>query len=138
MQRAKSSGRISLLIFTTLILSFSFVSMTKYCFASAMVFIVDEGYMTNFQTGLISSGFWLAYGVSQLFGGMLTDKLRPEPLVTFGFVAAGVVNGAIYFCYRNYALTLILWVINALCQFGVWPAIFKIVTAMYSGKQRTT
>ena len=126
-----------ILIFIVAISSFTFVSMTKYCFASAMVFIVDEGYMTTFETGLINSSFWLAYAVSQLVGGILADKFRPEALITLGLVSAGVINGVIYFTYENYALTLILWAACALSQFGVWPSVFKLITTMFSGRAET-
>ena len=132
-----SSSRVALLVFITLISSFAFVSMSKYCFSSAMVFIVAEGHMTTFETGLISSAFWLAYAVSQALGGIVADKIRPEPLITFGLVAAGIINGAIYFSYENYALTLVLWATCALCQFGIWPSIFRIITTAYSGKAQT-
>ena len=131
----KSKKRISLVLFSVLILSYTYVCMTKYCFSSAMVFIEKEGYMTNFQTGLISSAFWLVYAISQLFGGTVADKWHPERLITFGLIAAGIANVAVYLCYENYTLTLVIWMLNALCQFGVWPAVFKLISTMYSGRQ---
>ena len=128
---------ISLILFSVLILSYTYVCMTKYCFSSAMAFIVDEGYMTKFQTGLITSAFWLVYAISQLFGGAIADRWHPEKLITFGLAAAGVVNVVIFFCYDNYTLTLVMWMLNALLQFGVWPSVFKIISTMYSGKGLT-
>lgn len=118
-------------------LSYSYVCMSKYCFSSAMVFIVEEGYMTNFQTGLISSAFWLVYALSQLFGGTIADRWHPERLVTLGLISAGIANVAVYLCYENYTLTLVIWMLNALLQFGVWPSVFKIMLSMYSGRSLT-
>lgn len=132
-----SKKRISLVLFSVLILSYSYVCMTKYCFSSAMVFIVNEGYMTNFQTGLISSAFWLVYAVSQIFGGAIADRWHPERLITFGLVAAGIANAAVFLCYENYVLTLIVWMLNALCQFGVWPSVFRMILLMYSDDKLT-
>jgi len=132
-----SRKRISLILFAVLMLSYAYVCMTKYCFSSAMVFIVEEGYMTNFQTGLISSAFWLVYAASQLFGGAIADRWHPERLITFGLVSAGVANVAVYLCYENYTLTLVIWMLNALCQFGVWPSVFKMISSMYSGRALT-
>ena len=129
--------QISLVLFSVLILSYTYVCMSKYCFSSAMAFIVDEGYMTKFQTGLITSAFWLVYAISQLFGGAIADRWHPEKLITFGLVSAGVVNVVIFFCYDNYVLTLVIWMLNALLQFGVWPSVFKIISTMYSGKGLT-
>ena len=132
-----SKKRISLVLFAVLMLSYSYVCMSKYCFSSAMVFIVEEGYMTNFQTGLISSAFWLVYALSQLFGGTIADRWHPERLVTLGLISAGIANVAVYLCYENYTLTLVIWMLNALLQFGVWPSVFKIMLSMYSGRSLT-
>lgn len=128
---------LTLIIFAAMMLSYAYVCMTKYCFSSAMVFIVEEGIMTNFQTGLISSAFWLVYAVTQLFGGMIADRWHPERLITVGLLAAGVANVAIYFCYENYILTLAIWMLNAFFQFGVWPSVFKMISSMYSGRALT-
>ena len=132
-----SKKRLGIVLFSVLILSYTYVCMTKYCFSAAMVFIVDEGYMTNFQTGLISSAFWMVYAISQLFGGAVADRWHPERLVTLGLVSAGAANVAVYLCYENYTLTLIIWMLNALLQFGVWPSVFKIISSMYSGRGLT-
>ena len=129
---------VGLILFSTLITSYAFVCMTKYCFASAMVFIVDEGYMTSFQTGLITAAFWLVYAVTQLFGGFIADKWHPEWLITLGLITAGISNVLVYLFYDNYILTLIIWMLNAFFQFGVWPSVFRIISAMYSGNKLTT
>ncbi len=125
------------LIFAALIALFSLIGMTKYCFSSAMVFIVDEGYMTNFQTGLINSAFWLAYAISQFFGGIIADRWHPERLVLIGLISSGVSSGLIFFCYENYALTFVIWTVNAFLQFGVYPAVFKIVSALFPERMIT-
>ena len=87
---------VGLILFSVMIMSYAFVCMTKYCFASAMVFIVDEGYMTNFETGMISAAFWMVYGIMQIFGGMVADRWHPERLITVGLLGAGISNLAIY------------------------------------------
>lgn len=124
-------------IFAALISLFSLIGMTKYCFSSAMVFIVDEGYMTNFQTGLINSAFWLAYAISQFFGGIIADRWHPERLVLIGLISSGVSSGLIFFCYENYALTFIIWTVNAFMQFGVYPAVFKIISVLFTDRMMT-
>lgn len=124
-------------IFALLISLFSLIGMSKYCFSSAMVFIVEEGYMTNFQTGLINSAFWLAYAISQFFGGIIADRWHPERLVLIGLVSSAVSSGLIYFCYENYALTFVIWTVNAFLQFGVYPAVFKIMSALFTDRMMT-
>ena len=102
-----------------------------------MVFIVDEGYMTKFETGSIAAAFWAVYAVTQLFGGFFADRFKPENLITLALVGSGAINLAIYFCYENYILTMVLWSLNAALQIGGWPASFKIISTMSHESQRS-
>ena len=129
--------RASLLVLSMLMTSYGFLCMTKYCFSAAMVFIVDEGYMTKFETGMIAAAFWAMYAATQLFGGVFADKFKPENLITVALLGSGVINLAIFFCYDNYTLTIILWSLNAALQIGGWPASFKIVSSMVHESQRS-
>lgn len=135
-KRYVTDKRISLLLLGTVFFSYTFVYMTKNCFSSAMVYIVDEGFMTKFQTGVITSVFWLAYAITQLFGGAIVDKHKPEHFITLGMIGSGIANLLIYFFYDNYTATLIIWVCNAIIQFGVWPAAFKIISTMLKEEHR--
>ncbi len=112
--------------------------MTKYCFSSAMVFIVDEGYMTKFETGTITAVFWAVYAVMQLVGGAVADKWHPERLITVGMFGAGLANLGVYLWYDNYVLTIIIWSLNAALQFAVWPAMFKMISTMISPEYRSS
>lgn len=121
--------RIGILIIASLFLNFAFISLTKNCFSSAMVFIVEEGVLTKSQTGVITSSFYVIYGILQIVGGLLADRWHPERLITIGFLGAGIANLVIYF-NQSYAVMLSAWVFNALTQFPVWPCIFKIISSM--------
>lgn len=118
-----------------LLSTFTFISMTKQCFSSAMAFIVEEGIMTKSQTGTIVAIFYLFYGVLQLIGGILTDKWNPERFITFGFLGAGLCNLAVYF-NQNYYFVMVVWVLNACAQFAVWPATFKMLSSMLKEEHR--
>ena len=127
----------SILLFAALLSTFTFISMTKQCFSSAMSFIVTEGVMTKSQTGTIVSVFYLVYGFLQVVGGVLTDKWKPERFITFGFIGAGLCNLAVYF-NQNYSFVMVMWVLNAIAQFAVWPAVFKMISSMMCKEHRTT
>ena len=101
-----------------------------------MVYIVDEGFMTAFQTGAITSAYWLAYAVTQIIGGVVSDKWHPEHLITVGILGSGIANLLVFFFYENYTATLIIWIFNAIVQFGVWPAAFKMISTMLVPEHR--
>ncbi len=119
-----SSAQLFVLIFIV----YSFVYMTKNCYSAAMASIVNEGVMTKSETGLISAAFYLVYAIFQVFGGFAADKYSPAKLLLIGVVGAGVSNLLIYFFADSYIAMIIIWSFNAAIQFGVWPAVFKIVT----------
>ena len=78
--RRFSNAKVSLLVFATVVLVYAFISMTKNCFSSAMVYIVSEGLLTKFQTGNITAVFYLVYAALQIAGGLATGAAGiPDP-----------------------------------------------------------
>ena len=132
----QNSTKLSFILFISLLSGYTFMCMTRNCFSSAMVFIVDEEILTKVQTGVITAAFYLTYAILQIVGGMVTDKLPPERFVTIGLLGASITNLVIFFS-QNYVVMLISWSLNAALQFGAWPAIFKIVSTMLVRKMQT-
>ena len=124
-----------MLMLVSLCLIYALICLTKNCFSSAMVFIVDEGILTKSQTGMITGVFYIIYAALQLVGGMLADRWKPEALVGIGLVGAGIANAVIYF-NQSYAIMMAAWSFNAVAQFAVWPSIFKIMSTMLSPEHR--
>ena len=120
--------KLSLVLFAVVFLTYSLVYMTKNCYSAAMAAIVAEGIMTKSQTGLISAAFYIVYAPFQIIGGFAADKYPPHRLILIGTMSAGIANLLIYFFTQSYVAMLIIWSLNALAQFGIWPSIFKIVS----------
>ena len=133
--RQLNNKRAGIFLLLALIIQYTTIYMTKNCFSSAMVFIVDEGLLTKLQTGTITAVFYIIYAILQIVGGVFIDKWHPERFITFGLLGASVVNIVIFF-NQNYIVMLVAWAINAVVQFGVWPATFKITSTMLTGKVR--
>lgn len=129
------STSASVFFLFALVLSFTFISLTKSCFSSAMVFIVDEGILTKFETGTISAVFYVVYAIFQMASGPLIDRWRPDKLITVGLVGAGVSNLIVYLC-QNYAVMIAAWVFNAVAQCAVWPSVFKLASTAVCDSMR--
>lgn len=127
--------RKSLALFLLAFIAYAFVYMTKNCYSAAMAAIVDEGIMTKSETGLIAAVFYLVYAPFQVVGGVAADKLSPGKLISFGMLGAGICNLLIYFIH-NYVAMIVIWAANAVFQFGIWPAIFKIVSTELAEEHR--
>ena len=134
-QRYLKDERLSAVLFIFLFLLYAVVYMTKNMFTSAMAIIVEEGFMTKSQTGLINAIFWLVYAPFQVVGGFAVDKYSPYKLIMIGLAGAAVSNIIIYF-NQSYYVMMSAWIFNAIIQFGVWPGVFKIVSTKIAPQMR--
>lgn len=131
------SKRLSILLFVFIFLLYAVVYMTKNMFSSAMAVIVEDGYMTKSQTGMINAVYWFVYAIFQVIGGFAVDKYSPYKLIMIGLTGAMVSNIIIYF-NQSYYVMMAAWTFNAIIQFGVWPGVFKIVSTKLAPSLRGT
>ena len=136
-QRYLKDEKLCILLFVFLFLLYAIVFMTKNMFTSAMASIVEDGFMTKSQTGLINAVFWLVYAPFQIVGGYAADKYSPYKLIMIGLCGTVISNIIIYF-NQSYCVMMSAWVFNAIAQFGVWPGVFKIVSTHITPKFRET
>ena len=122
------SKKISRHFFVFLWLMYTAVYMTKSSFNGALASIVSEGILTKSQTGFITAMFYAVYAPLQIIGGMIADKRSPELLVKIGLIGAAISNTIIFF-NQSYPVMLGAWIFNGMIQFGIWPGIFKIISA---------
>ena len=111
------------------------VCMTKSNYSASISYIVKEEIFTKSDAGIISSAFYLLYGISQIFGGRITDRFSPFTVMKIGIIGSLITNFLLMFS-NNFYSVLILWSITGLIQFGVWPSIAKIVAGVIVPKQR--
>lgn len=116
-------------------LLYAVVYMTKNCYNGAMASIVAEGTLTKSQTGLITSMFYLVYTPLQVVGGMVSDRFSPERMIKIGLLVAAIANTVIFF-NQSYYVMLGAWMFNAAAQFGIWPSVFKIISAQLVRSER--
>lgn len=127
--------KVSLTFFWIIWSMYTIVYMTKNCFSAAMASIVNEGVLTKSQTGLLTALFYSVYGPLQILGGIFADKYNPERLIKIGLIGAGISNAIIFF-NQNYYVMLVAWTFNAIVQFALYPATFKIVSSQLAVSHR--
>ena len=130
-QKYLESKNLSIILFLFVFLLYAVVYMTKNVFSSAMASIVEEGFMTKSQTGLINAVFWFVYAPFQIVGGFAADKYSPYKLILIGLIGGLISNIVIYF-NQSYPVIMAAWSFNAIAQFGLWPGVFKIVSTQTS------
>ena len=120
--------RMSRAFFLYLWIMYAVVYMTKNCFSGALAAIVEEGSLTLTEASLINASFYIVYAPLQILGGVFADKYSPEKLIVVGLFGSAVSHTVIFF-NQNFWVMLAAWMFNALIQFSLWPAVFKIVSS---------
>ena len=128
MGKTLNNKKISLLLFLLVWTTYVLVAMARNAASAAIAAIVAEGAMTKSAAGLITSVFYLVYGILQIPGGMLADKYKPDRLILIGLVGSGIAN-AITVINSSYPVIMGAWVLNALSQFALWPSIIRILSS---------
>lgn len=129
------SKKASWIAFIIIFFAYVIVVMTKNTYAAATATIVQEGLFTKADAGLINAGFYLTYSCAQLGGGILVDKFSPFVVLLLGLLGA-IVTNIIMALSASFYVMLFAWSINGLLQFGVWPAILKLVTTIFTPEYR--
>lgn len=107
----------------------------KTSFSAATVALVSERVLTKTQAGLISGLFWICYGTGQFIGGFIVNRVRPYLLLKIGVLSSMTANLLMTF-EDDYFLMLFIWGVSGLLQFGLWPAILRLVSTEMIEKQR--
>lgn len=95
-QKYLESKPLSIALFLFAFFMYAAVYMTKSMFSSAMAIIVEEGFMTKSQTGLINAAFWFTYAIFQVVGGFAADRYSPYKLIMIGLIGSALSNAVIY------------------------------------------
>ena len=74
-------------------LGWIFIYATRNILSASMVTIGDEFKLTGVQLGLLNSLFYLAYTVTQIPFGAISDKIGLKVILVFGFVIVAVFTG---------------------------------------------
>ena len=116
-------------------LGYTVFYFTRKSFNFAMPSMLDELGMTIEDVGILSTLFYVTYGLSKFLSGILSDRSNPRYFMAFGLIATGIIN--IFFGLSS-SLTAFafLWFLNAIFQGWGWAPCSKVLTSWYSRTER--
>lgn len=85
--------------------------------------------MTRTDIGLLATLFYITYGLSKFFSGIVSDRSNARYFMGVGLIATGVVNILFGFSTSLWAFAL-LWALNAffgLGRAGLRPPAHRLV-----------
>ncbi|MBE7049228.1 MAG: MFS transporter [Ruminococcaceae bacterium] len=116
-------------------LTYTIIALTRNAYAAAIASIVAEGYFTKSDAGIVATSFSITYCVSQIIGSYYVDRFSPFKVIFMGALVTIFANIAM-------SLTPTYWVIfisRGLCgvaQFGIWPALLRILSEYVNKEHR--
>ncbi len=89
--------------------------------------ISEIGTDTGISKGLLSlapTGSFIAYGLGQIFSGMIGDRFSTKKIIAAGLLTTTVMNLLLPLCRGPYQM-LAVWSVNGLAQALLWPPLVK-------------
>lgn len=124
--KGTNEEKSSKIIFAAVWIAYAILAMVRSCYSSAIAPIIADGLLDKSQSGIINAGFYLFYGGAQLLGAKLLDKVSPVKLITVSLFCTLIVTVGMSLA-RDFYTLLILWCFCGLMQFGVWPAVVRVL-----------
>lgn len=119
--------KASALIFVSSFIVYSIVSLTKSTYAASIASIIGEGIFNKSQAGTVNAGFYLFYGLGQLLGVKLVDRISPVKFIYFTLFGTLFLTLGMAFA-KSFEVMLLLWSTCGLIQFAIWPAVLRIIS----------
>lgn len=108
---------------------------TRKSFNFAMPAMIEELHLDKSDVGGLATLFYVIYGCSKFFSGVISDRSNPRYFMGVGLIATGVFN--ICFGFSSSLLAFAsFWSLNAFFQGWGWPPCSKLLTTWYSRSER--
>lgn len=122
-------------IMFTMYIGYAAFYLTRKSFNYAMPAMIQDLGLDKADIGLLGTVFYLTYGFSKFFSGIISDRSNPRYFMGIGLIATGIINICFGLSSSMVAFTL-LWILNAGFQGWGWPSCSKLLTTWYSRSER--
>jgi len=110
---------------------------TRKSFNFAMPEVMADLGLGKADVGILATLFYIIYGLSKFFSGIMSDHANPRYFMGIGLIATGVINILFGFSSSFFSFA-VLWSLNAYFQGWGWPPCSKLLTHWYSRSERGT
>ncbi|QTF10498.1 MFS transporter [Brenneria izadpanahii] len=122
-------------ILISIYLGYALFYFTRKSFSAAVPDILANDILTRSDIGLLATLFYVTYGLSKFFSGIVSDQSNARYFMGLGLMASGVINILFGFSSSLWVFAL-LWVANAFFQGWGSPVCARLLTTWYSRTER--
>jgi MFS family permease len=98
-------------------------------------FIRDNFSLSYTEAGLLVSAYTLTYGIAQLPGGWLSDRLGPHHLITIG-ISGIALCGLVIGLSTNYIMLVVFFILMGIMGGGYHPSASPLVSSIVDERVR--
>ncbi|TCM60039.1 OPA family sugar phosphate sensor protein UhpC-like MFS transporter [Acinetobacter calcoaceticus] len=118
-----------------LYLGYATFYLTRKSFNYVMPEMIKDLGLSLADVGILSTAFYLVYGISRFASGVISDASNPRYFMGIGLILTGVLN-ILFGMGSTLWIFAILWIANAFFQGWGWPPCSKSLTVWYSRNER--
>ena len=122
-KRIKASTLLMLLCW--LIYACSYIGKVNY--AANINQVMDAYKVDHSSAGLVSTFFFFAYGIGQVFNGLFCKRYNLKWMIFASLTVSGIVN-LIVGATSNFQLIKFLWLLNGLSMSILWPSLIRLLS----------
>lgn len=122
-------------MYILLFLGWALGNLDRYVINYAVVFIGKDLVLTNTQTGLILSSFFLGYAIMQIPGGLLADKYGAKRIIILAIVAWSIFTGLTAVAWSLVSLIIVRFLFGFF-EAGFQPSAASLIAQVFPKNER--
>ncbi len=119
--------KTSFILIMVCFITYTIIGLTRSSYSAAIAGIVNEGYFSKSSAGIIAASFNITYSISQIIGSYYVDRISPFKIIFLGAVVTVFAN-IVMSINPTYWVIFIARGICGVAQFGIWPALLRILS----------
>lgn len=135
-QIINNKSQANFLIFLAwLVYAISYLGKVNY--SANITQIIDFYDITKAEAGIVPTFFFFAYGIGQVFNGLLCKKYNIKWMIFISLVISATINLTIAVT-TNFSIMKWLWLINGFVLSILWPTIVRLLSEVLPQKKLGT
>ncbi|MBQ8343431.1 MAG: MFS transporter [Clostridia bacterium] len=125
----KKSGGMLLIFICWIVYTCAYLG--KYSYSSNTIKVITHYGVTKADAGLISTVFFIAYGIGQVVNGICCKFYPKKYIIGGALVVSAAINAVLYFDVPFWSIKY-LWLVNGVAQSVLWPTLILTLGAYLS------
>lgn len=120
--------------FAICFIAYTCIYIARFNLSIASPALIDGGFFSASQIGIMGSIFSVVYATGRLFNGSLSDRVLPWIMICTGLVAISCAN-LLCGLFPPYIGMAVLWGINAYAQSMLWSSELCVVCSVFDDEK---